>query len=163
MNAGLKPSASWDILFTLLEHLLRIYLYFLIMCVCVCVCSYECRCWRSPEEDLRSSETGVQSAVSCPTWILGSKLQMDAKGATLKKKKIYLFILYIWVQIHQKRSWDPNTESCELPSGCWELNSGPLEEQSVLLSAESSLQPSASTLNFCLPIYLVLPSISLCQ
>ena len=25
--------------------------------------------------------------------------------------------------------------------GCWELNSGPLEEQSVLLNSEPSLQP----------------------
>jgi hypothetical protein len=28
----------------------------------------------------------------------------------------------------------------EPPCGCWELNSGPLEEQSVLLTAEQSLQ-----------------------
>ena len=28
-----------------------------------------------------------------------------------------------------------------IPCGCWELNSGPLEEQSVLLTAELSLQP----------------------
>jgi hypothetical protein len=33
------------------------------------------------------------------------------------------------------------TDSCELPCGCWELNSGPLEEQSVLLTTEPSLQP----------------------
>ena len=31
------------------------------------------------------------------------------------------------------------TDGCESPCGCWELNSGPLEEQSVLLTAESSL------------------------
>jgi hypothetical protein len=30
---------------------------------------------------------------------------------------------------------------CELPHGCWNLNSGPLEEQSVLLPAEPSSQP----------------------
>ena len=30
---------------------------------------------------------------------------------------------------------------CEPPCGCWELNSGPLEEQSVLLTAEPFLQP----------------------
>jgi hypothetical protein len=30
---------------------------------------------------------------------------------------------------------------CEPPCGCWELNSGPLEEQSVLLTNEPSLQP----------------------
>ena len=30
-------------------------------------------------------------------------------------------------------------DSCELPCGCWELNPGPLEEQSLLLTTESSL------------------------
>jgi len=42
---------------------------------------------------------------------------------------------------HQKRTSDPITDGCEPPCGCWELNSGPLEEQSVLLTAEPSLQP----------------------
>jgi hypothetical protein len=32
------------------------------------------------------------------------------------------------------------TDGFEPPCGCWELNSGPLEEQSVLLTAEPSLQ-----------------------
>jgi hypothetical protein len=60
---------------------------------------------------------------------------------------IFLFIiLCIWVhhcslQTHQKRAPDPITDGCEPPCGCWELNSGPLEEQSVLLIAEPSLQP----------------------
>jgi len=36
--------------------------------------------------------------------------------------------------------WIP--DGCKPPCGCWELNSGPLEEQSVLLTAEPSLQPS---------------------
>ena len=31
------------------------------------------------------------------------------------------------------------TDSCELPCGCWGLNQGPLEEQSVLLATEPSL------------------------
>jgi hypothetical protein len=34
-------------------------------------------------------------------------------------------------------------DGCEPPYGCWELNSGPLEEQSVLLTTEPSLQPRA--------------------
>ncbi|EDL09379.1 mCG144592, partial [Mus musculus] len=34
-------------------------------------------------------------------------------------------------------------DGCESPCGCWELNSGPLEEQSVLLTAQPSLQPQA--------------------
>ena len=35
---------------------------------------------------------------------------------------------------------DPIRDGCEPPCGCWELNSGSLEEQSVLLTAEPSLQ-----------------------
>ena len=57
-----------------------------------------------------------------------------------------LFILCRWVhyscqQTHQKRASDLMTDGCEPPCGCWELNSGPLEEQSVLLTAEPSHQP----------------------
>ena len=37
------------------------------------------------------------------------------------------------------------TDGCEPPCSCWELNSGPLEEQSVLLTAEPSHQPSISS------------------
>ena len=32
-------------------------------------------------------------------------------------------------------------DGCEPPCGCWELNSGPLEEQPVLSTVEPSLQP----------------------
>jgi hypothetical protein len=57
-----------------------------------------------------------------------------------------LFILCIWVhcsclQTHQKRASDPITDGCEPPCGCWELNSEPMEEQSVLLTIDPSLQP----------------------
>jgi hypothetical protein len=43
--------------------------------------------------------------------------------------------------MYQKRASDLITDGCEPPYGCWELNSRPLEEQSVLLTAEPSLQP----------------------
>jgi hypothetical protein len=45
------------------------------------------------------------------------------------------------LQTHQKRASDPITDGCEPPCGCWELNPGPLEEQSVLLTTEPSRQP----------------------
>jgi hypothetical protein len=35
---------------------------------------------------------------------------------------------------------------CEPPCGCWDLNSGPLKEQSVRLPAEPSLQPTQNVL-----------------
>ena len=41
---------------------------------------------------------------------------------------------------YQNRASDLITDSCEPPCGCWELNSGPLEEQSVPLTTEPSLQ-----------------------
>ena len=41
----------------------------------------------------------------------------------------------------QKRAPDLITDGCEPPCGCWELNSGPLEEQAMLLTTEPSLQP----------------------
>jgi hypothetical protein len=37
----------------------------------------------------------------------------------------------------------PHTDGCEPPCGCWELNSGPLVEQPMLLTTEPSLQPSS--------------------
>ena len=43
--------------------------------------------------------------------------------------------------ICQKRAPDLIIDDCEPPYGCWELNSGPREEQSVLLTSEPSLQP----------------------
>jgi hypothetical protein len=41
---------------------------------------------------------------------------------------------------HQKRASDPTIDGCEPQCGCWELNSAPLVEQSVLLTTKPSLQ-----------------------
>jgi hypothetical protein len=48
---------------------------------------------------------------------------------------------YSCLQTLQKRASDLVTDGCEPPCGCWELNSGPSEEQSVLLPTEPSHQP----------------------
>ena len=40
----------------------------------------------------------------------------------------------------QKRASDPITDGCEMPCGYWKLNTEPLEEQTMLLTAEPSLQ-----------------------
>jgi hypothetical protein len=55
---------------------------------------------------------------------------------------IYLFIYLMYVNTLLKRALGTITSGCEPPCGCWKLNSGPLEEQSVLLTAEPSLQPN---------------------
>ena len=44
------------------------------------------------------------------------------------------------LQTHQKRASDTFTDGCEPPCSFWEFNTGPLEEQSVLLTTELSLQ-----------------------
>jgi hypothetical protein len=48
---------------------------------------------------------------------------------------------YSCLQTQQKRASDPITDGCEPLCGCRKLNSGPLEDQPVLLATESSLQP----------------------
>jgi hypothetical protein len=54
---------------------------------------------------------------------------------------LYKSVYYCCFRTHGKRASDPITDGCEPLCGCWELNSEPLEEQSVLLTAGPSLQP----------------------
>ena len=63
---------------------------------------------------------------------------------------LFIFVHCSSLQTHQKRVPDPITDGCEPPCVCWELNSGPLEEQSVLLTAEPSLQPPVTPFIRCL-------------
>ena len=63
--------------------------------------------------------------------------------------KSYLFTIYYIYSVLpacQKGAPDIIMNICGPPYGCWELNSGPLEEQPVLLITEPSLQPP--TLSF---------------
>jgi hypothetical protein len=49
--------------------------------------------------------------------------------------KIYLFYVSEYtISVYQKRALNSITDGCEPPCGCWEMNSGPLEGQSVLLT-----------------------------
>ena len=52
---------------------------------------------------------------------------------------MYMSALPACLSACQKSASDPITDGCEPLYGCWELNSGPLEEQSVLLTTEPSL------------------------
>jgi hypothetical protein len=47
--------------------------------------------------------------------------------------------LSVCTPAHQKGASDFITDGCEPSGDCWELNSGPQEEQSVLLTAEPAL------------------------
>ena len=77
--------------------------------------------------------------------------------STAGKDCMWDCILYMWVQCfclqtHQKKASDPITDGCESPWGCWDWKSGPLKEQSVLLTAEPSLQFERAVLTSLLTI-----------
>jgi hypothetical protein len=58
----------------------------------------------------------------------------------LKKRFIYLCEYIVAVFRHSRGVQKILLQMvCEPPCGCWELNSGPLEEQSVLLTTEPAL------------------------
>jgi hypothetical protein len=71
-------------------------------------------------------------------------------GGYLFLKNIYLFIYLLVYLLYvstpklssdtPERASDFITGGCEPPCGCWDLNLGPLEEQSALLTAEPSHQ-----------------------
>lgn len=55
--------------------------------------------------------------------------------------KIYLLLYCSWLKTHQKRTSDLIRDGCEPPCDCWDLNSGPSKEQSVLLDTEPFASP----------------------
>jgi hypothetical protein len=59
-------------------------------------------------------------------------------------KDLFIIICKYTVAVfrHQKRASDLITDGCEPPCGYWELNSGPSEEQSVLLPLSHLASPS---------------------
>ena len=66
-------------------------------------------------------------------------------------------IFCLCVSAGLKRAPDLITGGCEPPCGCRELNSGPLEEQAMLLTTEPSLQPKfifmcIGVLTECVPV-----------
>ena len=76
--------------------------------------------------------------------------------------KIYLFYVCEYTiavfrhtrrghQIPLQRASDPFTDGCELPCGCWELNSGPLEEHSVLFNYRA-ISPVLIVFKTCMPL-----------
>ena len=58
-----------------------------------------------------------------------------------KRLMTYLTLFYVHWCDGVRSCGTAFSDNCELPCGCWELNPGSLEEQSVLLTAEPSLQP----------------------
>ena len=60
---------------------------------------------------------------------------------TFFKDYLYVYsVLFACMPAGQKRA-PYLIADCEPPCSCWELNSGPLAEQAMLLTTEPSLQP----------------------
>ena len=53
---------------------------------------------------------------------------------------MYMSDLTVCTPAFQKRTSGASINDCEAPCACWKFNSGPLEEQTVLLTVEPSLQ-----------------------
>jgi hypothetical protein len=80
------------------------------------------------------------------SWRLEKHAQVKPDGlpaVRVGSRHKFLSLTIKLCQTCQKRASDPITNCCRPPCGCWELNSGPLEEQSV----EPYLQP-------CLIVFL---------
>lgn len=59
---------------------------------------------------------------------------------------IFVHCRYAWRQRNPEEGirspWIIVTNGCEIPCGYWKSNMGPLQEELVLLSSESPLQPN---------------------
>ena len=107
---------------------------FLMVCVCacvysVCVCVCVCACVCKPEDNLRYHSSGVVHFVCLI--VLNFFLPLC----------VLVFYLHVCLCEAASSLGSEVTDSCELPCWYWELNSGLLEEQPVLLTAEPSLRP----------------------
>jgi hypothetical protein len=77
-------------------------------------------------------------ALACQMVVEESR-QIAEEGGR-KKNHFFIFIYFMYVSTLSlysdtpERASDPITDGCEPPCGCWELNSGPLEEQAGLLT-----------------------------
>ena len=68
-------------------------------------------------------------------------LELTTKQFSGESHASVYYHLYSVLLAGQERAPDLITDGCEPPCGCWELNSGPSEEQAMLLIAEPSLHP----------------------
>jgi hypothetical protein len=101
------------------------------------------------EDGVASPRTRVTKSceLPCGSWDLKPDL---GRAPVLFFFFLNLFIICVYAVAifrHSRRGHQIFvTDGCEPPCGCWELNSGPLEEQSVLLTTEPSHQPRISAL-----------------
>jgi hypothetical protein len=80
--------------------------------------------------------TGVTEVCEASDVGTGNQTRIILKNS----KSSFFFLIYLLyvscscLQTLQKRESDLITDGCEPPCGCWDLNSGPSEEQSCALT-----------------------------
>jgi hypothetical protein len=96
---------------------------------------------KKQDHRVRDEILRIDNSIFIYTAVLNSRLKLCYTGCG----NAFLFFVFLFkcilvhcscLQTHQKRVSDLITDGCETPCGCWDLNSEPLEEQSVLLPAE---------------------------
>ena len=85
-----------------------------------------------------SSDTPGEGIESHYRWFSATMWLLPLKDLLINFT--YMSALPACTPANQKRASHPNIDGCEPTCGSWELNSGPLVEQTVLLTAEPSLQ-----------------------
>ncbi|EEQ62519.1 LOW QUALITY PROTEIN: hypothetical protein CBFG_06231, partial [Clostridiales bacterium 1_7_47FAA] len=98
----------------------------------------------------RSGVDWSERGQPAPAEVLKFNSQQPHEGSQPSVQLQYTYFMYVSTPLLSsdtpEEASDPITDGCEPLCGCRELNLGPLEEQSVLLTAEPSLQPDSSLL-----------------
>ena len=98
-------------------------------------------------------------------WASHTRCVEEGEGAIGVFEKCILFLIFIYyvynilsvcMPLGQKRAPDHITDGCEPPCDCWELNSGPLEEQAMLLTISPAPKKMYSLLLFLLSMFISL-------
>ena len=133
LTVSTLPTTQYWVIFPLLPPLTRNSLFFFFLRL-----SWNSLCrpgWPRTYKDIPASTSWVLGLMACATttWIFLLLLFL----------KIFLLIFYVYSVLPgcQKREPDLITYGCEPPCSCWELNSGPLEEQLVLLTSDHLSSP----------------------
>jgi hypothetical protein len=156
------PSNSFNEYLRLLHHKLpsTFLFYFFIFKASECsICMNVC----VPEEGIGSHYRWLWATM----WLLWIELRISGWAVSALNHwaifsapaffifKFYLLFICSCLQTHQKRASDPITDGCKPSCGCWNLNSGPLEELlSVLLTAEPCIQPKPQLFYFEAGFYI---------
>lgn len=75
--------------------------------------------------------------------------QQPVFNVYLVKPLLFVYFYFMYIAVVIRSSGTGITDRCQLPCEFWDLNPGPLEKQSVLLTAEPSLvsQPHEEAFN----------------